>query len=384
MKTEKKIIKLVAISVVATFVLSACGGGGDGGSNTPSTGTGQPSTPTTPPTSPSSPSVPPQTSVPAPTYPSDSPSAALFAQLNAYRQALGVGLMKQDAALDKAANAHANYGLQNVPTRAINFLGHDENASLPGFTGAWPLQRAQAAGAPAAEWVGEVISGSYGPVVQTTGTDCGSTWINSVYHLQGMTANSESMGVGVATTVTTPPAGQQPAMWAFCVVDMGTTTGVPGAPDANQASQVNSIPTSGGQQFATDLVVHAPYSNETGVALAIAPGESPNPAPDLSAPGRPIMVRVNAANNDTLTVSNFQLVDSTGAVVQARILVPQSAVSGSSAAVTADPNNMLSPGVAFLLPLAALKPSTQYTVTFAGARDGKPMSTTWSFTTGTK
>ncbi|AJW93599.1 cysteine-rich secretory family protein (plasmid) [Burkholderia gladioli] len=384
MKTEKKIITLVAISVVATFVLTACGGGGDGGGGSASSGASQSTTPTSPPTSPSSQSVPPQTSVPASTYPSDSPSAALFAQINAYRLALGVGLMKQDAALDKAATAHASYGLQNVPNGTITFLGHDENASLPGFTGAWPLQRAQAAGAPAAEWVGEVISGSFGPVVQTTGTDCGSTWINSVYHLQGVTANSESMGVGVATTVTTPPAGQQPAMWAFCVVDMGTATGVPGAPDANQASQVNSIPTSGGQQFATDLVVHAPYSDETGVALAIAAGESPNPAPDLSAPGRPIMVRVNAANNDTLTVSSFQLVDGTGAVVPARVLVSQTAVSGSTAAVTADPNNMLSPGVAFLLPLAPLKQSTQYTATFAGARDGKPLSTTWSFTTGTK
>jgi uncharacterized protein YkwD len=366
MNTEKSIINLIAISVAAAFALSACGGGGgDGGSNGSTGASTQPSTPTSPPTPGSSPSVPPQTSVPAPTYPSDSPRAALFAQLNDYRRALGVGLMKQDAALDKAANAHANYGLQNVQSRAITFLGHDENASLPGFTGAWPLQRAQAAGAPATVWVGEVITGSYGPVVQTTGTDCGSTWINSVYHLQGVTANFESMGVGITTMVTTPPAGQQPAQSAFCVVDMGATTG-------------------GGQQFATNLVVHAPYSDEAGVALALTPNEIPNPAPDLSAPGRPIMVRVNAVDKNTLTVTSFLLVDSAGATVPARILVPQSAVSGSTAAVTSDPNNMLAPGVAFLLPLAALKPSTQYTVTFAGARDGKPMSTTWSFTTGTK
>jgi len=94
------------------------------------------------------------------------------------------------------------------------------------------------------------------------------------------------------------------------------------------------------------------------------------------------MVRVNAAAGNTLTVSNFQLVDKTGAVVSTRILVPQSAVSGSTASVTADPNNGLSPGVAFLLPLAQLKANTKYTVTFSGARDGSPMSTSWSFTTG--
>lgn len=325
-------------------------------------------------------SVPPQTSVPPATYPSNSPSAALFAQLNAYRQALGVGLMRQDVALDKAATAHANYGLQNVLSRAINFLDHDENPSLPGFTGAWPLQRARAAGAPTTELVGEVVTGSYGPVRHTAGTDCGNAWINSVYHLQGVTATSESMGVGVATKITTPE-GQQPAMSTFCVVDMGTTMGVP---NRDHSTEVNATPSSGGQQFAPNLIVHAPYTNENGVSVAMSPFEIPNPAPDLSAPGRPVMVRVNAANGNTLTVSNFQLVDNTGAAVASRILVPRSAVSGSTAVVTADPNNALSPGVAFLLPLARLKANTTYTVTFASARDGTPMSTSWSFTTGAK
>ncbi|EJH9638095.1 TPA: CAP domain-containing protein [Burkholderia cepacia ATCC 25416] len=383
MNTEKNVIKLAVISVAVAIALSACGGGGgDGGSNGSNAGATQPSTPAVPPTPGSSTSVPPQTSVPAPTYASDSPSATIFSKLNAYRQALGVGLMKQDADLDKAAIAHANYGLQNVPSRAISALGHDENASLPGYTGASPVQRAQVAGAPSTEWVGEVAFSGYGPVVQTTGADCANTWLNSVYHLQGVTANSESMGVGVATTVTTPPAGQQPAMWSFCVLDMGTTTGVPAAPNLSVPTQTNSIPSSGGQQFATNLIVHAPYIDEAGVATALTLGEVPNPAPDLGAPGRPIMVRVNAAAGNTLTVSNFQLVDNTGAAVSARILVPQGAVAGSTASVTADPNNGLSPGVAFLLPLAQLKANTKYTVTFAGARDGSPISTSWSFTTG--
>ncbi|HHV7521289.1 TPA: CAP domain-containing protein [Burkholderia orbicola] len=384
MKNEKNFVKLVALSVAATFALSACGGGGDGGSTPPSNRANAPSTPTQQPSSTTPSSVPPQTSVPPATYPSNSPSAALFVQLNAYRQALGVGLMKQDVALDKAATAHANYGLQNVPSRAINFLGHDENPSLPGFTGTWPLQRAQAAGAPATEWVGEVVTGSYGPVVQTAGTDCGNTWINSVYHLESVTSNTESMGVGVATSVTSPTAGQQPGMATYCVVDMGTTTGVPRAPNLFQPSEVNATPSGGGQQFAPSLIVHAPYTNETDVSVAMSPFEMPNPAPDLSAPGRPIMVRVNTTRGKTLTVSNFQLIDNTGAAVSARILVPQSAVSGSTAVVTADPNNALPSGVAFLLPLARLKANTTYTVTFAGARDGTPMSTSWSFATGAK
>src|SRR3981189_3546107 len=63
-------------------------------------------------------------------------------------------------------------------------------------------------------------------------------------------------------------------------------------------------------------------------------------APDIAAPGRPIMVRVNAANaGDVLTVSSFTLTAANGTVVAARIIVPSAALTGSSAGVTADVNN---------------------------------------------
>jgi hypothetical protein len=105
-------------------------------------------------------------------------------------------------------------------------------------------------------------------------------------------------------------------------------------------------------------------------------------APDIAAPGRPIMVRVNAANaGDVLTVSSFTLTAANGTVVAARIIVPSAALTGSSAGVTADVNNGLFPGVAFLLPLAPLTANTTYTATFSGARDGTPISVTWNFST---
>ena len=100
-------------------------------------------------------------------------------------------------------------------------------------------------------------------------------------------------------------------------------------------------------------------------------------------PGAPIMLLVNAASaGDILTVSSFSLTASGGVNVPARIILPSAALTGSIAGATADVNNTLGAGVAFLLPLTALSANTTYTVTFNGARDGKPLSKTWSFTTG--
>jgi hypothetical protein len=139
---------------------------------------------------------------------------------------------------------------------------------------------------------------------------------------------------------------------------------------------------SGGQQLATGAIAVSPLNNETGVARSMV-AEVPNPAADLANPGRPIMVRVNAAvPGDVLTVSSFTLTSAGGAVVPARIIVPSAALTGSTSSATADSNNVLSPGVAFLLPLAPLAANTTYTASFSGTRDGKPISVTSTWTTG--
>jgi uncharacterized protein YkwD len=371
--------KLAWIVATTALLLSACGGGSDGGA-APSSGSASPTTGTSPnaPT-PSASALPPQTSVPAPSYVANSTSAQIYSVINDYRQALGVGLMKQDVALDAAAVAHANYEATNLSSGAIQGYAHNENPSLPSFTGASPLARAHAAGAPKNAWVGEVVGGAYEPIpTGRSGTACAAQWLNTIYHLQGVTSNSESMGIGI---VSITPTTKIPGVASTCVVDMGTSTGVTTPPDPNNPIDGNGIPASGGQQFAPNLIVHSPYSNETNVVTAMNP-EVPNPAPDLSSPGRPIMVRMNVANDSTLTIANYQLTDNTGATVPARILVSQKSKAGSTANVYLDPNNLIYRGVAFLLPLTPLKPNTQYTVTFAGARDGTSMSTSWSFTTG--
>lgn len=298
----------------------------------------------------------------------------MFTTINAYRSQIGVGMVAQDPLLDGAAQSHAQYEQINFTSGAESSLTHTENSGNPGFYEAWPYLRARKAGTAANLWVGEVVAASWssGNNGENDGASCAQQWINTVYHLESITGNQTSVGLGYVA----PPSA--PA-YSFCVADFGVLS----SPAPATESDYNSIAFNSGQQIPMGQVVHAPYTDEANVALAMQ-AESPNPAPDLPAPGRPIMVRVNAQSGNVLTVDSFVLKDSSGNVVPARILVQPAAVSGSKAAVTADVNNHVFAGTAFLLPLAHLTANTAYTATFSGARDGTPISTSWQFTTAAR
>ncbi|BDC45312.1 CAP domain-containing protein [Paraburkholderia terrae] len=355
----KKKIALTALSFAAALALSACGGGG--GSSTSST---PPSTP------PASTGGNLQTSVAPATYTGGTMQAQAFSQLNAYRSSMGVGLLAQDTTLDTAAQAHALYLNTNIGTGAITSLSHNELSSLPNYYGDTPLSRAQKAGAPVTEFIGEDVAGGIPQAdAASYAKNCLSRLLDTVYHLQDLTNSAEKVGIGFTQNSGT-------YVDYTCSLDFGETTNVVGAP------QANGLYIYGGQQMPTDSVAVSPLLNDTGVELAMTP-ETTNPAPDLANPGRPIMVRVNAASpGDVLTVTSFTLTAANGTQVAARIIVPSAALTGSTATATADVNNKFYPGVAILLPLAPLSANTTYTVSFSGARDGKALSKTWNFTTG--
>ncbi|MFM0521800.1 CAP domain-containing protein [Caballeronia jiangsuensis] len=364
--TIQKNLKLSMAAIAASLLVAACGGGGGSSSSSAAPATGASSPANTDTTS----GVAPQTSANTPTYVANSFQLAAFNQVNAYRNAMGVGMLNQDPILDTSAQAHSLYLFSNLADGVLTSLSHDEVAGNANYYGDTPLLRAQKAGAPAMEWIAEnIAAGVPGGTPAADAADCIGQALASVYHLVGLTNTQQTIGIGYTPGTSTYP------LYA-CTTDFGTSTGVSGPPPgSNTASSV------GGQQISETAVVHSPYSNETGVALAMR-AEATNPAADLPAPGRPILVRVKAANGiDTLTVSQYTLTDNTGAAVAARVLVRSTAVAGSTAPTVADPNNLLPSGTAVLLPLTALKASTTYTVTFAGARNGTQVSASWSFTT---
>lgn len=329
-------------SVILAASLAACGGGADSGAATGSTSGGSSTTTTS--TTPQAAAV--ATSVPTPTYNAQSVQMQMFNMVNTYRNTMGVGMLRQDTLLDVSAQAHADYLNTNGTT-----LGHQEDATKPGFTGVYPRDRATAANVPAGEWVGELISGT------NSADSCVNSLLDTVYHLQAMTANQETMGLGFNM---------------YCVFEMGTITGETSPPN------LNSIPVGGGQQMAANAIAYAPLSGEVVGRYMVT--ETPEPQPDIANPGHPLMVRVRADSlTDVLSVQAFTLVDNTGAAVPGRILVSPNAQTASVGTVVTDSG--INPGVAFFLPTQPLGSNMTYTATFSGARNGTPISTSWSFKT---
>lgn len=335
MKNTKFALSIV--SAAALLTLAACGGGGgdDGGSK-------QASPPPTTPTTPQEPtSVPPATTAPAPTYPGGDLRLTTFDALNDYRIKMGVGALKQNAALDTAAENHLGY------MKANTVVAHEETAGKPGFTGANPYEQAVAAGASKNQWVSQAASGS---------PYCVDSFKNSVYHLQGITGNQEAIGIANRD--------------GYCVMNFGLSTGANGSG--------YGLPSWGGQQLPASGIAYSPVDGELIVGSFTPAGESPNPAPDLSAAGHPIMFRVPAPDaNDVLTVASFTLSGPGGAAIPVRVLVPTKSKAGSVASAIEDVK--LYAGVVFMLPMQPLAAGT-YTATFSGARNGASIIKSWSFT----
>ncbi|MFJ4291249.1 CAP domain-containing protein [Cupriavidus sp. NPDC089707] len=303
----------------------------------------------------------PRTSVPEPSYAKRSGQFALFNGVNALRQKLGVGLLAQDAALDTAAQAHAVY------LSAHSVAQHDQSADSLHFYETTPLLRARKAGVGDTQWVAEVVGAARGPDDSEIGIGCIDQWYHTVYHLQSLVTNQESMGIGFSHT---GALGLN-----HCVVDFGTSTATQPGPTSN------GVPYGGGQQIEAEMVVTVPADGDTDVQPGFNfAGESPNPAPDLLTPGRPLMIYANGALAEVLSVTAFKLADSNGAEVAARVLVsPAAKVDGSDGVA----DEYLRNNAAFLVPLAPLADRETYTASFSGTRAGKPVSISWSFRTAT-
>jgi uncharacterized protein YkwD len=315
--------------LVAALALTACGGGGGGGD------TAAPVTPidTTPP----APLVfvdtrPAQTSVPAPTYTS-AVSLDAFNQLNQYRQAAGLGLLKQSPQLDVAAQSHANYNSLN------DNRGHGETAGVAGFTGANSSSRAAAAG-----YVGSLSE------VAAIGGFKGSEYIDFLmgapYHRMVM-LKYQPTDVGIGDNAEFP---------ANIVIDMANKSGLEqGAPNTPAAvwpaDQMTDVQTSGCC-------------------------EAPDPAPELNGAAWGYPVSIQTHERKKLVVTSFVLTDASGAVIMTKLLDYKN-----------DPilrDTYFANYVAFLLPHKPLAVNSRYTATFAGTIDGVAHTRTWSFTTGTR
>ncbi len=313
--------KLLFSSVcTATAALVACGGGG--GNNT------QTIAPTHPLVTPSTL----VTSVPAATYTGE--SATAYNLINAERSRCGFGLLAQNASLDAAANAHANYAF--LPGQDL----HAESPGVAGFTGVTPADRAVAKGYSSKLAVGEVMA-------LGTGEFAIRALLSAPYHLAHMMYGYKDIGVGFG------PLGQSPLLTPF-VGELGDMS----------------------QKLASDETRTYPCEGTTGVNRQLR-GEYPNPVPgrDLSSNpiGTPILVVARDGNRlDLLSASMINV--KTGASIALRPLIGGMAAN--------DPNRYFPPHAGYVAPDAPLERLSTYQVTIKGANNGVGFERTFQFSTG--
>lgn len=248
-----------------------------------------------------------------------------FLRYHQYRLRLRLPEVRCDAALMRAAQAHAEY------LARTGAVGHEETPGEPGFTGATPAERAEAAGLDG-ELAAEAVHG------YTDGVEAVDGLWRTVYHRLGfLDARATRVGVGIAS-------GRRPA----CVV----LTGVP-----TQADKSDPPP----------AAVMFPKDQQTGVPVAWNGIEQPSPfaEPPAGPVGFPLSLTLTDGEVDGPVSADLR--DARGNPVPAMVISPQN-----------DPHRLLRATVA-VVPTAPLQPLTSY-----GCRVRIGHQTyTWSFTTGT-
>lgn len=367
-------------AIVATAALTACGGGGD---STVAASTGVTTTPVAvqtpsavpvpaplpaPSTVASAPVATMPDQAPVPTYTLANPPISTYAvgsaqrtmfdALNQLRIGGGFGGLTQNALLDQAAKAHADYIITNhfpagSPTPEYvtqqsdgSYTAHSETPGMPGFTGARSANRVAATGYVAVN-TGEVIAGNYGPGVgaEPDMTICLNELVNSVFHRAALLSTVYlEVGFGIGKPVT----DKNGYIFRSCVIEFGAKQVVPAL----------------GQGW-TGIY---PFDGQVGLAIVMGI-ELPDPVPSSPIRGGPVSIQTGAFQN--LTVNSFVLRDTNAQIVNAKLL-------------TRADSPFLRTNEAYLVPLGSLNANSTYFVTFSGTSNGVDVYRTWSFKTGGK
>lgn len=254
-----------------------------------------------------------------------------FLRLHQARRALGLPDAACDAALMRAAQAHADY-------LAAHGGGHDEVEGQSGFTGVSAADRAKAAGF-AGEVIGELIHG------YTSGLEAVDGLWGTIYHrVPLLDPAATAYGVGVAKGERT----------AYVVV-----AGVPAAPpEATATARL------------ADVAVF-PVADQVRVPTSWSGVEIPSPL-DPSVP-RPVGYPLSI----TLTRADIAEVVEASLSTARKVDVPIWVVAPGS-----DPARLLRAS-AFLVPEEPLDPETGYVVDVTlKTTAGDEVKHTWGFTTG--
>lgn len=352
---QKKVLSPIALALV-TLALVGCGGGGGGGGGggflpiaaapapAPAPAPAAPAPAPAADPAPELPAAPPPptsgdstlvTSINAATYTAGSEELAAFAKLNAERQNCGFGLLQQSTPLDTAASGHANYLLRN------NKAGHFQDPSDPFFTGNNALDRANAAGYSTLLVLDDNadITGGGANLITGLGVQALRGLLSAPYHALSLLSPELDIGISIKSS------------------DATGTTGTFGPRSIHQFN-LGLAQGAASQKPSSAAVQTYPCDGTIGTAHTLR-NETPNPIPgrDLNANpiGQPILVAVRPGQGIAISSASMKAKVS-GTVVALRPVMTKAN----------DPNGMLNPSQAVLMPDAPLSPNTEYEVSIVG------------------
>ena len=308
-----------AVALGAAAALSACGGGGGGSGDGSAAGpTGFVDTRDA------------QTS--ATSDYADAQRTAVFDAVNAARKKAGLGVLRQSAPLDSAAQSHATYVSTN------NAPGEQELAGVEGFSGRDVTERAVAAGyAPS-----DIVESTTSVGGTADGAALFDLTMGAPYHRMRVFSYAPSeIGIGYSAM---PPGN--------LVLDI-----------AHSADNAQGAPKTPVTYWPRDGDIDVPL---TGCC------EVPEPL-GLEKWGYPVSVQVH--EKKVLSVISFKLTGPDGAAVASTRL------DASTDRTLVD--RYKARYVAFLLPLLPLEPNKVYTASFAGLAEGVAFERRWTFRTAT-
>jgi len=292
-----------------------------------------------------------------------------FAMLNNIRTVMGMSGLQENTALQKAAQAHAEYLVQH------HLSSHFEQDDFEGFTGAKPLDRALRAGY-SSRFVGENLS-------TQSGTASGSIHglFSAIYHRFGFLKPSfDEVGIGIAQDP--KDAGNNAFVYLMGNSEMNhlcrtkSFSGVGRYVYGVCAESKHQVDAQRYDQARTkakernpEILIY-PYDGETEVPPVFYQ-EHPDPLPDYDVSGFPVSVEFNDRYFHKVALVSFRLYDD-----QEKEVTPVRLLDKSS-----DPNHELIQRQFALLPLIRLEYGTTYRAEIVYLQEKKKKKITWHFTT---
>lgn len=276
----------------------------------------------------------------------EEPRTAGLCLANYRREQVGLPPLAARDALNTVAQNHTAYMLANAT------LTHDETSGKPGYTGATPNDRIQAAYPTNA--TAEVVAGANrwtsaanAQLSMTPKDALVSDLIDAPFHRAALLGSYGSAGSGFAESV--GPNGSGTAASYYQTIDLA---------DASKSGSDNQM-------------VAYPFNGQADVPASWVNSESPNPAPGYEGKTMGYPVSLQAINTSLqFDADNFAITDAQGNNVNC--VKVDSRSSGLSSAAR---------GLAICTPVAPLASQQRYTVRVTGRLGSQPVDLSWSFTT---